>query len=46
MKSNEESKSANNKGGKKDFNNPVYYDFTMTTSDMEQTDNIYEALAD
>ena len=50
FKSKDESKSTNDKGGKEDFNNPVYYDFTTTIYEVpvasEQIDNIYEALDD
>ena len=43
FKSKDKSISTNNKGGKEDFNNPVFYDFTTTTYDM---DNIYDVIDD
>ena len=50
FKSKDESKSTNDKGGKEDFKNPVFYDLTTTTYEVpvasEQIDNIYEALDD
>ena len=41
LNSKDKSKSTNNK---EDFEDLVYCDLTTTTYDMEQTDNIYEAL--
>ena len=45
FKSKDESNRVSNKGGKDVIDkNPGYYEVPVTMNDMEQTDNIYEAL--